>query len=98
MPFARVSANFWSMALDGTFQVQLELVMRAPIPSAQASASTTQLDRMFPVLSHARLETIMRADADFTPGAMPTIPRPLFMIPEIHPATAVPWLSHALTG
>src|SRR5262245_14608709 len=86
------------MAGSGKLRYQLEFVMRAPIDWAQSSALTTQLAAIVPVPSHARLETIIRADADLTPGAAPTIPRLLLIFPETNPATGLPWLSHALTG
>src|SRR5262245_63676184 len=85
------------MTLDGE-RLQLELLMRAPIDSAHASPLTTQLSAMVTLLSQVRFAIITRADAVRTPGAIPTMPRLLSILPETDPATCVPWLSHALTG
>src|SRR5262245_16029995 len=89
IPFARVSEYFWSIALDGTSIPKLEFVMRAPMDSDQARESTSQWTSNEKRPLQSAFEMAKRADADLTPGAIPTIPRWLLIFPETNPATDV---------
>ena len=89
IPFWYVAVYLSSMALVWVTP-QLKLLTRAPCCSPQSRPSTIQL------LWHVEeplFEMQTRADRTFTPGATPATPVTLSAMAEMHPATAVSWLS-----